>query len=222
MFTGIIEEKGTVKKMEHVSKQAVQLTIESAKVITDMQVGDSIAVNGICLTVTTFTSDAFQVDVMPETIQASSLNTLTAGSQVNLERAMAANGRFGGHFVSGHVDSTGTIVQKWGEENAVYYEIEIPVEFSPFLLTKGSIAVDGVSLTVFTVRGNIFTISLIPHTVTETILGEKDKADIVNIECDMLAKQVQNMLSKTLNKNKQKNGDVSYTLKGSGIDVSYN
>lgn len=222
MFTGIIEEKGTVKKMDHVSKQAIQLTIESAKVIEDMQVGDSIAVNGICLTVITFTSDAFQVDVMPETIQASSLNTLTAGSQVNLERAMAANGRFGGHFVSGHVDSTGTIVQKWGEENAVYYEIEIPVELSPFLLTKGSIAVDGVSLTVFTVRGNIFTISLIPHTIAETILGEKDKEDIVNIECDMLAKQVQNMLSKTLNKNEQKTGDVSYTLKGSGIDVSYN
>lgn len=196
MFTGIIEEKGTVINIDHVSERAVQLTIESAKVTEDVQIGDSIAINGICLTVTTFTSNTFQVDVMPETIKATSLNTLTTGSHVNLERAMAGNGRFGGHFVSGHVDSTGTIVKKWSEENAIYYEIEIPEDLSPFLLMKGSIAVDGISLTVFGVRENIFTISLIPHTVTETILGEKDTGDIVNIECDMLAKHVQNMLSK--------------------------
>lgn len=196
MFTGIIEEKGTVININHVSERAVQLTIESAKVIEDVQIGDSIAINGICLTVTTFTPDTFQVDVMPETIKATSLNTLTTGSHVNLERAMAGNGRFGGHFVSGHVDSTGTIVKKWSEENAIYYEIEIPGDLSPFLLMKGSIAVDGISLTVFGVRENVFTISLIPHTVTETILGEKDTGDIVNIECDMLAKHVQNMLSK--------------------------
>lgn len=196
MFTGIIEEKGTVINIDHVSERAVQLTIESAKVTEDVQIGDSIAINGICLTVTTFTSNTFQVDVMPETIKATSLNKLTTGSHVNLERAMAGNGRFGGHFVSGHVDSTGTIVKKWSEENAIYYEIEIPEDLSPFLLMKGSIAVDGISLTVFGVRENIFTISLIPHTVTETILGEKDTGDIVNIECDMLAKHVQNMLSK--------------------------
>lgn len=201
MFTGIIEEKGTVKKMGQVSEQAIQLTIESEKVTADMQIGDSIAINGICLTVITFTLDTFQVDVMSETIQATSLNILTAGSPVNLERAMAGNGRFGGHFVSGHVDSIGTIVQKWGKENAVYYEIEIPEKLTPFLLTKGSIAVDGVSLTVFAVRENIFTISLIPHTVTETILGKKDTGAIVNIECDMLAKYVQNMLEQKVDHN---------------------
>lgn len=194
MFTGIIEEKGTVKKIDYVSEQAVQLTIESTKVTEDVQVGDSIAVNGICLTVTRFTPETFQVDVMPETIKATSLNILHVGSQVNLERAMAGNGRFGGHFVSGHVDSTGTILNKWLKDNAIYYEIEIPDSLSKFLLMKGSIAVDGISLTIFDVNKNKFTISLIPHTVKETILGEKARGDIVNIECDMLAKHVENML----------------------------
>jgi riboflavin synthase len=199
MFTGIIEEKGTVKNIHHVSKRAVQLTIECAKVTTDVQIGDSIAINGICLTVTASTSNTIQVDVMPETIKATSLDTLTTNSHVNLERAIASNGRFGGHFVTGHVDSTGTIIQKREVENAIYYEIEIPEDLCPFLLMKGSIAVDGISLTIFGVREKNFTISLIPHTVAETTLGEKRKGDIVNIECDMLAKHVQNMLYKTNN-----------------------
>lgn len=201
MFTGIIEEKGIVENINHVSEQAVGLTIESTKITQDMQIGNSIAINGICLTVTTFTSDAFQVDVMPETIKATSLNTLVVGSQVNLERAMAGNGRFGGHFVSGHVDGVGTIIGKWREQNAVYYEVEVPADLSPLLLLKGSIAVDGISLTIFGVGENSLTLSLIPHTVTNTILSGKAKGDVVNIECDMLAKYVQNMLSKTLDQN---------------------
>lgn len=200
MFTGIIEEKGVIKQIQQVSKQAIQLTIGSTKVIEDVHIGDSIAVNGICLTVTNFSSGAFQLDVMPETIKATSLDTLKVGASVNLERAMAGNGRFGGHFVSGHVDGVGRVVKKRRQENAIYYDIEIPEALSSLLLLKGSIAVDGISLTVFGVSENIFTISLIPHTVSETILGGKSQGDIVNIECDMLAKYVQNMLNQQFNK----------------------
>ena len=200
MFTGIIEEKGVIKQIQQVSKQAIQLTIGSTKVIEDVHIGDSIAVNGICLTVTNFSSGAFQLDVMPETIKATSLDTLKVGASVNLERAMAGNGRFGGHFVSGHVDGVGRVVKKRRQENAFYYDIEIPEALSSLLLLKGSIAVDGISLTVFGVSENIFTISLIPHTVSETILGGKSQGDIVNIECDMLAKYVQNMLNQQFNK----------------------
>lgn len=194
MFTGIVEEMGTIEKMQNVSEQAVQLTIKAEKVIEDVNIGDSISVNGICLTVTNFTKGSFQVDAMPETIKSTSLQMLKPGSQVNLERAMAANGRFGGHFVSGHVDGTGIILEKKQQENAIYYDIQIPEELARFLMHKGSITVDGTSLTLFGVNKNIFTISLIPHTVTETVLGGKGKGDIVNIECDMLAKYVQNML----------------------------
>ncbi|WP_085993199.1 riboflavin synthase [Oceanobacillus senegalensis] len=194
MFTGIIEEIGTVKKIQNVSEEAVQMTIGSKKILEDVHLGDSISVNGICLTVTNFSSDYFQVDAMPETIKATSLQDLKQGSKVNLERAMAANGRFGGHFVSGHIDGIGEIVKKHKDQNAIYYDIEIPEELAQFLLHKGSITVDGTSLTLFGVDKNVFIISLIPHTVEETILGEKGKGDIVNIECDMLAKYVHNML----------------------------
>lgn len=199
MFTGIIEEMGIVKSMEHVSDQAFKLEIRSGKVISGINTGDSIAVNGICLTVTDFNSESFQVDAMPETIQSTSLSALETGSKVNLERSMAANGRFGGHFVSGHVDGTGEIIRKERQENAVYYDIEIDNGLTSFFIKKGSVAVDGISLTVFHVEGNTFTISLIPHTVSETILGEKNQGDIVNIECDMLAKYMQQMLEQQQN-----------------------
>lgn len=195
MFTGIIEEKGTIKQIKQVSKKSVQMTIGSSKVTEDVKVGDSISVNGICLTVTAFSDTWFQVDVMPETMKATSLKMLTEGSNVNLERSMPADGRFGGHFVSGHVDGTGTIIRKEPEENAIYYDIKIPDELVIYFIMKGSVAVDGVSLTVFGITSSTFTISLIPHTVSETILGEKDAGDVVNIECDMLAKHVKNMLS---------------------------
>src|SRR5699024_1276685 len=181
---------GTIKKINKISEQSIKLTIEAADILVDMKLGDSIAVNGICLTVTNFNQDAFQVDVMPETIKSTSLNTLTMGSKVNLERSMSANGRFGGHFVSGHVDGIGKIITKQKQGNAIYYTIEINDEFSKFLLKKGSIAVDGVSLTVFEHSANTFTISLIPHTTSQTVLGLKGQGDIVNIECDMLAKYV--------------------------------
>lgn len=197
MFTGIVEELGKVKEIKHESANSVQLIIQASTITSDINIGDSIAVNGICLTVTDYSKESFSLDVMPETIKATSLHALDAGSPVNLERAMPANGRFGGHFVSGHIDGTGKITRKERLENAIYYDIELPEELQMYLLKKGSIAVDGVSLTIFEVNGPTFTISLIPHTVSQTVLGEKGLGDAVNIECDMLAKHVEQMIKQT-------------------------
>ncbi|GAB3808225.1 riboflavin synthase [Virgibacillus kimchii] len=194
MFTGIVEEQGTIKELEKTEENSVKLLISAAKVLEDVKVGDSIAVNGICLTVTDFSTEVFQVDVMPETMSSTSLNNLDRGSGVNLERAMKANDRFGGHVVSGHIDEAGTIIRKERAKNAVYYDIETTENFSELLLKKGSITVDGISLTIFNVENNIFTISLIPHTFDNTIMGNKEVGDLVNLEYDMLGKYVQNML----------------------------
>ncbi|WP_343843165.1 riboflavin synthase [Salinibacillus aidingensis] len=194
MFTGIIEELGTIKDIQK-GKQEIEMTIEANEILSDIKVGDSISVNGVCLTVTGYSDDDFQVDIMPETVKATSLRMLDKGSQVNLERSMPANGRFGGHFVSGHVDGTGTIIEKKPVANAIYYQIELPDELEKLMMLKGSVAVDGTSLTVFGTENNVLTISLIPHTAENTVLGQKDEGDIVNIECDMLAKYVANMIS---------------------------
>lgn len=194
MFTGIIEEIGTVAAIQQTGESFV-LTIHAKKVLEDVQLGDSIAVNGVCLTVTQFAKDQFSVDVMPETVKATSLKTAKRGSPVNLERAMAAGGRFGGHFLSGHVDGVGVILSKKPFENAVYYEIETNPELLQFIILKGSIAVDGTSLTVFGITEKSFTISLIPHTLSETILGNKGAGDIVNLESDMIGKYVGHFLS---------------------------
>lgn len=189
MFTGIIEEIGTIEQIRQ-SGEAIVMTIGAKKILEDVHLGDSIAVNGVCLTVTSFTNRSFTVDVMPETVKATSLRMLTRGSKVNLERAMAANGRFGGHFVSGHVDGVGEIIRKWPVANAVYYEIQIPKELRKYMILKGSVAVDGTSLTIFGLTDDTFTISLIPHTRAATILGDKQPGDIVNIECDVIGKYV--------------------------------
>ncbi len=194
MFTGIIEELGTIEKIQQ-KNEAIVMTIRASKILEDVNLGDSIAVNGVCLTVTSFTSNEFTVDLMPETVRATSLRMLKKGSKVNLERAMAANGRFGGHFVSGHVDGIGTIVKKEPLDNAVYYEIEIPETLRPYILLKGSVAIDGTSLTIFKVTNKTFTVSIIPHTLSETIIGSKGPGDIVNIECDMLAKYIEQFLN---------------------------
>ena len=154
MFTGLIEELGTMKKIIHKGNTLV-LVIAAEKIMTDLHVGDSIAVNGVCLTVTKFTKDYFEADVMPETFKHTSLASLKEGSKVNLERAMAANGRFGGHFVTGHIDGIGTIQKRSHVENAILIEIEIPEEFSHFVLERGSIAIDGTSLTIFKTTPNI-------------------------------------------------------------------
>lgn len=194
MFTGIIEEIGSVENMQQ-SGESFVITIQAKKVLHDVHLGDSIAVNGVCLTVTSFSNNHFTVDVMPETVKSTSLRTIKNGSKVNLERAMAARGRFGGHFVSGHIDGTGVIKRKKPYENAVYYEIETNIELIKFIILKGSVAVDGTSLTVFGRTENSFTISLIPHTMSETILGVKGSGDIVNIECDMIGKYVGHFLT---------------------------
>lgn len=193
MFTGIIEEVGTVSNLKKQAKSLV-MTIQASTVLEDVQLGDSIAINGVCLTVTSFTSNQFDVDVMPETFDSTSLKSLEVGSKVNLERAMAANGRFGGHFVSGHVDGVGTIIKRQMVENALYMTIQAPAFCLPFFMLKGSVAIDGTSLTIFHVEEDTLTISLIPHTRGATILAEKKIGDQVNIECDMLAKYVQQML----------------------------
>ncbi|WP_066187543.1 riboflavin synthase [Gracilibacillus timonensis] len=191
MFTGIIEEKGRLQAIKQ-DNQSLQLVMQASKVTTDLKVGDSISVNGVCLTVTDFTATSFQVDVIPETFRGSSLAQLSRQSSVNLERAMAANGRFGGHFVSGHVDATGKITRVWQEDNAKYYQIAVPD--SRYISNKGSVAVDGTSLTVFGVTDHHFTISLIPETQQATVLGEKKIGDTVNVEFDMLAKYMERLL----------------------------
>lgn len=200
MFTGIVEEIGYIAEIAEVSKDAVQLTIDASLVLEDVKVGDSISVNGICLTVTNFDRDYFQVDVMPETINATSLASLEVDSGVNLERSLRPTDRMGGHFVTGHVDGVGKIERKQLHQNAVYYDISIPESIRNYFIVKGSVAVDGVSLTVFGVdiAKNLITISLIPHTTDVTILGEKTVGDIVNIECDVLGKHVHEYLKNTI------------------------
>lgn len=196
MFTGIVEEVGEITHIHELSKQAIQLSIKAEKILADIQLGDSIAVNGICLTVTTFNHTIFQVDVMPETIKTTSLAYLKIGAPVNLERSLQAQDRFGGHFVTGHVDGVGKIIRRESVENAVYYDINVSKKLIRYFIMKGSVAVEGVSLTIFGIKPSdgVFTISLIPHTVNVTILGEKAVGDIVNIECDMLAKHVHHYL----------------------------
>ncbi|WP_173918498.1 riboflavin synthase [Halobacillus sp. Marseille-Q1614] len=193
MFTGIVEEIGTVKGIK-TKTEAMQLSIQAKDILNDINLGDSISINGVCLTVTSYTDQSAEFDIMPETYRATNLHELNQGSKVNLERAMAAGGRFGGHLVSGHIDGTGQIVSKKPESNAVYYEIELPDELIHYFVYKGSIAVDGTSLTVFGVNETRVTISLIPHTMDHTVLGNKEPGDRVNIECDMIGKYVAHFL----------------------------
>ncbi|MCR6096585.1 riboflavin synthase [Salipaludibacillus agaradhaerens] len=193
MFTGIVEEKGKIHNIKQTG-DAIVMTIEASKILTDVKEGDSISVNGVCLTVTRFNDKLFTVDLMPETVRNTSLKDLKVTSSVNLERAMSANGRFGGHFVSGHVDGMGTILTKRPEHNAVYYDIKMSPELRKYMMMKGSICVDGTSLTIFGLSDNSVTVSLIPHTLEETVLGEKGSGDNVNIECDMLAKYIEGLL----------------------------
>lgn len=217
MFTGIIEEIGNIAQIKGNDK-AITLTIKAKKVLSDVKLGDSIAVNGICLTVTSYSDNLFTVDVMPETMKATSLRDIKVGSQVNLERAMAAGGRFGGHFVSGHVDGIGQIVDKRKEENAVYYKIKIDRELLDYMVYKGSVAVDGTSLTIFGLSDETFTISLIPHTMSESIIGKKEVGDIVNIECDMIGKYIKKYVEKPLKTEKKSNINAEF-LQKHGFDL---
>lgn len=214
MFTGIVEEVGTVLRVTP-STASLQLTIKCTKVLSDVHKGDSIAVNGVCLTVANYSRNYFTADVMPETVKATTLQDLQSGSLVNLERAMIANGRFGGHFVSGHVDDTGEIISIQPKGNAIYMEVSVATDLLQYFIPKGSVTVDGTSLTVFGITEKGFIISLIPVTQEDSIIARKCTGDKVNVECDMLAKYIERLLSK---KEEKASSEVSMaTLTATGF-----
>ena len=193
MFTGIVEEMGVIKSIRKGASSAV-LEIQAQVVLEDVHIGDSIAVNGVCLTATSFTPTTFTADVMHETLNRSSLANLRPGSRVNLERAMAANGRFGGHIVAGHVDGVGTVLQTRKDDNAIWYTIGASPEVLRYVVEKGSITIDGISLTVAKVTDTDFSISAIPHTVAVTVLQDRKPGDTVNLETDIIGKYVEKLL----------------------------
>lgn len=193
MFTGIVEEVGTIRAVRR-GKSSSVLSIGAGLVLSDLKTGDSVAVNGVCLTATGRDSGGFTADVMHETLDRSSLGALTAGSHVNLERAMAADGRFGGHIVSGHIDGTGTVTAIRKDDNAVWYTVTAGPKLLRYIVEKGSITIDGISLTVAAVGESWFSISAIPHTAAVTILGEKRVGDTVNLETDIIGKYVEKLL----------------------------
>lgn len=194
MFTGIVEEVGVVKSIRRGSSSAV-LEIAAKTVLEDIHLGDSIAVNGVCLTATSFTGGSFTADVMHETLDRSSLASLRPGSRVNLERAMAADGRFGGHIVAGHVDGVGTVVKTERDDNAVWYTVAAGPEVLRYVVEKGSVTIDGISLTVARVGPDSFAISAIPHTVAVTVLQDRKPGDKVNLETDIIGKYVEKLLT---------------------------
>jgi riboflavin synthase, alpha subunit len=197
MFTGIIEEVGKIKNIQGGTNY--KLTIGASKILEDIHLGDSIAVNGICLTAISWDNGSFTVDVMRETLERTSLHKLRAGSFVNLERALAANGRFGGHIVSGHIDGTGEIINIRRDANAVWYKIKTSEKIMEFIIEKGSIAIDGISLTVAKVDRSAFYVSVIPHTLENTILLRKKAGDIVNLENDIVGKYIKSFTDKNSN-----------------------
>jgi riboflavin synthase len=200
VFTGIIEEIGTIESVKKGASSAV-LRIQASKIMDDIHLGDSIAVNGVCLTVTTISTAGFASDVMHETMNRSSLGSLRMGSPVNLERAMPATGRFGGHIVSGHIDGTGTILNIQRDDNAVWYKIKTPLPVLRYIIEKGSIAIDGISLTVANVYKDSFDVSIIPHTALFTTLAKRRVGDLVNLENDCIGKYVERLMGKETQSN---------------------
>lgn len=194
MFTGLIEEVGTVARLEGNARGA-RLTIRCRTVLEGTKIGDSIATNGVCLTVVSRTADTFSADVMAESLRRSGLGKLQPGDGVNLERAMAADGRFGGHIVSGHIDGTGTIREMKPEGSAaVWVTVDAGTGLLRYIVEKGSIAIDGISLTVAYVDASCFKVSIIPHTGGETTLLRRSPGDTVNLECDVIAKYVEKLM----------------------------
>lgn len=194
MFTGIIEEVGTVQTIQNGGNSSF-IKVKAEKILEDIHIGDSIAVNGVCLTVTDYSKEMFCADVMNETLRRSSLGSLKNGSPVNLERAMSANGRFGGHIVSGHIDGTGNISSVKNDGIAIWYTINTIPEIMDYIIEKGSIAIDGISLTVAKVSENDFSVSIIPHTAQQTILSYKKAGDIVNLENDIVGKYIKKFIN---------------------------
>lgn len=192
MFTGIIEDIGRIESIEAINNHAgLLLTIASEKIVSDVNLGDSISVNGICLTVTNFTDTNFQVEVMPETIAKTSLEGIANNSRVNLERAMKANARFGGHIVSGHIDGIGKITAIEADGIANWYTVQTSEPLMRYIIMKGSVAIDGTSLTVAGVEGDTFKVSIIPHTIEQTIFSTYQVGAIVNLENDIVGKYIE-------------------------------
>lgn len=200
MFTGIVEEIGTVK-----SVQSKVIIVEADKIFDDLHLGDSVAVNGTCLTVSSFDNKIFNADVTQETLNRTNLGSLKNGSKVNLERAMTLSGRFGGHIVSGHIDGVGIIKSMKKDDNAIILTIEVPRTLMKYIVEKGSVAVDGISLTVASLTDNTFSIAVIPHTLKETVLYYKKEGDKVNIENDVIGKYVERLL--TFKEDNENNND---------------
>ncbi|WP_443660020.1 riboflavin synthase [Clostridium algidicarnis] len=205
MFTGIIEEVGEIKTIKRSQKFAV-LSIEGDTIFSDLKVGHSVAVNGVCLTVVSLSNNTFTADIMSETLDRSSLGSLKSGSKVNLERAMDASGRFGGHIVSGHIDGIGFITSIKEDANAIWYTISCSDKLLCYIVEKGSITIDGISLTVAKVTNSNFTVSIIPHTAKSTILSERSVTDKVNLENDVIAKYIEKFI---INKSKSNNSNIT-------------
>lgn len=205
MFTGIIEEIGEVSRLQKREKSS-KISIRASLILEDMKLGDSISTNGLCLTVSEFNQKEFTADIMPESLNRSNLGTLNVGAKVNLERAMPLNGRFGGHIVSGHIDGVGHILEVKKEENAIWFEIKTSLNLMRYIVEKGSITIDGISLTVAQVKAKSFSVSIIPHTLKETIMADEKVGDTVNLENDILGKYIEKLW-----------GDSSSSMKESSV-----
>ena len=207
MFTGIIEEVGIVQGLK-VDSKASKIIVKADKVLENTQLGDSISTNGVCLTVTKLEKTYFEADIMAETFRRSNLGSLKIGSKINLERALTLQSRLGGHMVSGHIDGTGKIVSVDKEEIATWITIEAEENLLRYIIEKGSIAIDGISLTVAYVDIQVFKVSIIPHTGEETTLLNKKIGDVVNLECDMVGKYVEKLLG-IQNQHESKNSKIN-------------
>ncbi|MDR2036176.1 MAG: riboflavin synthase [Coriobacteriales bacterium] len=210
MFTGIIEEIGVIEATKRAKLSAV-LSIKGSLVIDNLQRGDSVAVDGVCLTVSELGAHSFSADVMHETLDHSTLGSLRAGSKVNLERALPAEGRFGGHIVTGHIDACGTITKIVQDDNAVWFTVKTEASLLRTIVQKGSLALNGISLTVARVTDSDFSVSIIPHTLKETTLALKKVGDQVNLETDIIGKYVEKLLTpqNALSSYQQKTGGIS-------------
>lgn len=207
MFTGIVQSRGTITELTHTSDDTLAMTVQAPSVLADVDRGDSIAIDGVCLTVTAFTAETFTADVMVQTLELTSLGTKSPGDTVNVEPAMAATDRFGGHIVQGHVEATGTIIEIHPDAKWTRMRISLPERLAPYVIDQGSITVNGISLTVAKVTEpsqpeHFFDIFLIPETLTATTMGEAAVGDVVNLESDLLARHIARIIQFNTNEEK--------------------
>ena len=208
MFTGIIEELGVIQEIKKGSKSS-KLLIKANKVLENTKIGDSICTNGVCLTVTNLKANSFEADVMAETLRRSNLGDLKVGSKVNLERALTLQSRLGGHIVSGHIDGTGEVISLVKEDNATWVTIKTTNDILRYIVLKGSITIDGISLTVAYVDENVFKVSIIPHTAQETTLLNKSIGETVNLECDVISKYIEKLMGLNTKEENKKNTSLT-------------